>query len=166
MHNSIYVGELAQKVLVSSQSAEIRQIASVSQDYSLITGMKTRPFCLLSCSFTEQSFNRKFHCFFRVCYGQLVMVLSLSLQIDTSKTNAPPPLAELLSFRSYCSATEHLRTQVKCPMWVRGPRSSEGTNSDIPNMLCAPKSPLLTTQTLLNITEISPLAFKKVRYLP
>lgn len=85
MHNSSYVGELAQKVLVSSQSAEITQIASVSQDYSLITGMKTRPLLLaLLVFFTEQSFNREFHCFFRVCYGQLVVVLSLSPQTDTS----------------------------------------------------------------------------------
>lgn len=48
----------------------------------------------------------------------------------------------------------------KCLLHDRTLSSIEGTNSDTPNMLCAPKWPFLTTKTPQNFIEFSSLAFR------
>lgn len=156
MYNSPYVGRLAWRPLVSSQSPENRQTAPASQHIPFPQSLEYTH-VPISCSPASlmalaNSFSRKLQPCFRAHSGQMVRVLS-SHEWQYHQQNFA-----LLCLNALQQGTqEHKGKETSSESQGLSPR--EGTNTDTPHMFCAPKSPLLTNKTLQKLMEPSPVNF-------
>ena len=159
LRNSPYAGELAWRLLVASPFAEVRHTAPTPQEHPPSLGWNPVPFCLLSCQPYDS--GGQLPPFSRARHSQLARMLPL-----------PPPTKRhqryhhrQQNFALLCLSVLQQRlgdpSGKQCLLQVRALSSREGTNSDTPNTLGAPNSPLLTPETLQKFIELSPLAFRQ-----